>query len=191
MSAPSSIKLLGISGSLRKQSYNSGSLRAIASILPEDMTFSIADLSSLPFYNADVEQGGLPDVVKEFRAEVAAADALIFAVPEYNFSLPGVLKNAMEWLSRSPNPPADGKACAVFGASVSPLGTARGQFHFRHICVSLNMMVVNVPHVDINSAKGKFDAQGTLTDQPTLESLRLLVNELKGLALRLRVARAH
>ena len=191
MSAPSSIKLLGISGSLRKQSYNSGALRAIASILPEGMSFSMADLSSLPFYSADVEQVGLPDTVRRFRAEVAAADALIFAVPEYNFSLPGVLKNAMEWLSRSPNPPADGKPCAVFGASVSPLGTARGQFHFRHVCVSLNMMVVNLPHVDINSAKGKFDAQSALTDQPTLETLRQLLNELKRLTLQLRAHQGH
>ena len=100
MSAQSSIKLLGISGSLRKQSYNSGALNAITSLLPDGMTFTTADLSSLPFYSADVEQRGLPDAVQRFRAEVAAADALIFAVPEYNFSLPGVLKNALEWLSR-------------------------------------------------------------------------------------------
>ena len=159
MSAQSSIKLLGISGSLRKQSYNSGALNAIESLLPDEMTFIRADLSSLPFYSADIEQRGLPDAVQRFRAEVAAADALIFAVPEYNFSLPGVLKNALEWLSRPPAPPADGKPCAVFGASVSPLGTARGQFHFRHVAVSLNMIMVNVPHVDINSAKAKFDAE--------------------------------
>jgi chromate reductase len=189
MSTPPLIRLLGISGSLRKRSYNSGALRAIASILPEGMSFGIADLASLPFYNADVEQVGLPDTVQKVRAEVAAADALIFAVPEYNYSLPGVLKNAMEWLSRPPNPPANGKPCAVFGASVSPLGTARGQFHFRHVCVSLNMMVVNAPHVDINNAKDKFDAESTLADRPTLESLRQLLNELKSLTLQLRAAR--
>jgi chromate reductase len=186
MPAPSSIRLLGISGSLRKQSYNSGALRAIATIVPEDVSFSTVDLSSLPFYNADVEQSGFPEAVKEFRSDVAAADALIFAVPEYNFSLPGVLKNALEWLSRQPDPPAWGKACAVFGASVSPLGTARGQFHFRHVCVSLNMMVVNAPHVDINSAKDKFGADGTLTNQQTLNSLRELVRELKDLTVQLR-----
>ena len=139
----------------------------------------------MPFYNADVEQRGLPDAVQRFRAEVAAADALIFAVPEYNFSLPGVLKNALEWLSRPPAPPADGKPCAVFGASVSPLGTARGQFHFRHVAVSLNMIMVNVPHVDINSAKTKFDAESHLTDQASLETLRQLVTELNRLTLQL------
>jgi chromate reductase len=98
------------------------------------MTFDVAGLNDLPFYNADVEQRGFPESVGRFRQRVAAADALIFAVPEYNFSVSGVLKNALEWLSRSPNSPVSGKPCAVFGASVSPLGTARGQFHhFRHI----------------------------------------------------------
>jgi chromate reductase len=185
MSAQSPIKVLGISGSLRKQSYNSGALRAMASLLPENMTFTITEVASLPFYNADVEQIGFPDSVQQFRAEVAAADALIFAVPEYNFSLPGVLKNALEWLSRPPQAPVDGKPCAVFGASVSPLGTARGQFHFRHVCVSLNMVPVNVPHVDIANAKTKFDADSHLTDQLALDSLRQLLVELKSLTVRL------
>lgn len=190
MSAPTSIRLLGISGSLRKQSYNSGALRAIAPLLPEGMTFSIADLTALPFYNADVEQNGVPDSVQEFRDKVAAAEALIFAVPEYNFSLSGALKNAMEWLSRPANPPANGKSCAVFGASVSPLGTARGQFHFRHVWVSLNMMPVNMPHVDINNAKDKFDGASVLVHQPTLDSLRLLLDELRILTLRLRTTQS-
>jgi chromate reductase, NAD(P)H dehydrogenase (quinone) len=188
MATQSPIKLLGISGSLRKQSYNSGALRAIPSLLPDGMTFEVAELADVPFYNADVEQTGFPDAVKEFRARVAGADALIFAVPEYNFSLSGVLKNALEWLSRPPNPPVNGKPCAVFGASVSPLGTARGQFHFRHVCVSLNMVAVNVPHVDITNAKTKFDAQSQLTDTASLDALRQLLQELKTLALRLRAS---
>jgi chromate reductase len=186
LSTPTSIKLLGVSGSLRKQSYNSGVLRAIPAVLPDGMTFDIAGIAALPFYNGDVEQTGIPDAVQSFRAQVAAADALIFAVPEYNFSLPGVLKNALEWLSRPPNPPANAKPCAVLGASVSPLGTARGQFHFRHVAVSLNMIMVNVPHVDITSAKTKFDSQGKLTDQATIDSLKPLLSELKALTLRLR-----
>jgi chromate reductase len=186
MSAPSGIKLLGISGSLRAQSYNSGALSVVGSVLPEDMEFDVASLSDLPFYNADVEQRGFPAVVESFRRNVAAADALIFAVPEYNFSVSGVLKNALEWLSRPPNPPTNGKPCAVFGASVSPLGTARGQFHFRHICVSLNMIAVNAPHVDITNAKTKFDAQGRLTDLASIDLIRQLVGELRNLAIRLR-----
>lgn len=188
MSGPTSIKLLGVSGSLRKQSYNSGVLLAITPILPDGVTFEIADISELPFYNADVEQVGLPNAVTAFRAKVAAADALIFSVPEYNFSLPGGLKNALEWLSRPPNPPANAKPCAVLGASVSPLGTARGQFHFRHVAVSLNMIMVNVPHVDITNAKSKFDAQGRLTDQLSMDMLRQILLELKAMTLRLRPA---
>jgi chromate reductase len=186
MSAPSRIKLLGISGSLRAQSYNSGALSVVGSVLPEDMEFDVASLSDLPFYNADVEQRGFPAAVESFRRSVAAADALIFAVPEYNFSVPGALKNALEWLSRPPNPPTNGKPCAMFGASVSPLGTARGQFHFRHICVSLNMIAVNAPHVDITNAKTKFDAQGRLTDQASIDLMRQLVGELRNLTIRLR-----
>jgi chromate reductase len=189
MSAPSGIKLLGISGSLRAQSYNSGALSVVGSVLPEDMEFDVASLSDLPFYNADVEQRGFPAVVESFRRNVAAADALIFAVPEYNFSVSGVLKNALEWLSRPPNPPTNGKPCAVFGASVSPLGTARAQFHFRHICVSLNMIAVNTPHVDITNAKTKFDAQGRLTDQASIDLIRQLVGELRNLTVHLRDTR--
>jgi chromate reductase len=186
MSTPSRIKLLGISGSLRAQSYNSGALSVVGSVLPENMEFDVASLSDLPFYNADVEQRGFPAAVEDFRRSVGAADALIFAVPEYNFSVPGVLKNALEWLSRPPNPPTNDKPCAVFGASVSPLGTARGQFHFRHICVSLNMIAVNAPHVDITNAKTKFDAQGRLTDQASIDLIRQLVGELRNLTIRLR-----
>jgi chromate reductase, NAD(P)H dehydrogenase (quinone) len=187
LSERSSVKLLGISGSLRSHSYNSGALRALASLVPEGAGFSIASLVDLPFYNADVEQRGFPASVARFRGEVALADALIFAAPEYNFSISGVLKNALEWLSRPPHPPAFGKPCAIFGASVSPLGTARGQFHLRHICVSLNMMPVSALHVDITNAKEKFDAESRLIDQPALDLLRQLLNELCTLTARLRV----
>lgn len=186
MSEPATRRLLGISGSLRAQSFNTGALRAIASQLPAHTTFEIADLSDIPFYNADIEQrGGFPAAVEAFRRKVEAVDALLFAVPEYNFSVPGVLKNALEWLSRPPHPPANGKPCALFGASVSPLGTARGQFHFRHICVSLNMVPVNTPHVDIASAKTKFDSDSNLFDEASLAQLRELLAELITLTNRL------
>jgi NAD(P)H-dependent FMN reductase len=109
MATQSPIKLLGISGSLRALSYNSGALRTILMILPDGMKFEVAELTRIPFYNTDVEQTGFPDAVKEFRARVAGAEALIFAVSEYNFSLSGVLKNALEWLSRPPDPPVNGK----------------------------------------------------------------------------------
>jgi chromate reductase len=186
MSAASPIKLLGISGSLRAQSYNSAALAVVGSVLPESMAFEIASLANLPFYNSDAELRGFPAVVESFRRKVAAADALIVATPEYNFSVSGVLKNALEWLSRPPDSPTNGKPCAVLGASVSPLGTARGQFHFRHICVSLNMIPVNTPHVDITNAKTKFDAEGRLADQASVDLIRQLVGELRNLTVRLR-----
>ena len=188
MSGTTPIKLLGISGSLRELSYNSGALRAAAALLPDGMTFAIASLADIPFYNGDVEQRGFPTEVRRLRSEVAAADALVFAVPEYNFSVSGALKNALEWISRPPDPPAAGKPCAMFGASVSPLGTARGQFHLRHVCVSLNLIPVNTPHVDITNAKAKFDAESRLTDQASLEQMRQLLRELQSLTVRLRAA---
>jgi chromate reductase len=162
----------------------------VGSVLPEDVEFDVASLTDIPFYNADVEQREFPAEVESFRRKVAVADALIFAVPEYNFSVPGVLKNALEWLSRPPDSPTNGKPCAVFGASVSPLGTARGQFHFRHICVSLNMIPVNTPHVDITNAKAKFDERGRLTDQASIDLIRQLVGELRNLTIRLRGTQA-
>src|SRR5688572_21775573 len=108
MSTSTPLKLLGMSGSLRSQSYNSAALRVIGSVLPEAMTFEMVSLTDIPFYNADVEQRGFPTPVERFRQVAATADALIFAVPEYNFSVPGVLKNALEWLSRPPNSPVSG-----------------------------------------------------------------------------------
>jgi chromate reductase, NAD(P)H dehydrogenase (quinone) len=186
MNGATPIKLLGISGSLRALSYNSGALRAVDTMLPAGMSFAVASLTDVPFYSADVEQRGFPPAVEKLRKEVAAADALIFAVPEYNFSVSGVLKNALEWISRPPDSPVNGKPCAVFGASVGPLGTARGQFHFRHICVSLNVIPVNTPHLDITNAKTKFDAESRLTDQPSLELMRQLLGELQSLTKRLR-----
>src|SRR5262249_11341100 len=106
------------------------------------------------------------------------------------FSVPGVLKNALEWLSRPPNSPTNGKPCAMFGASVSPLGTARGQFHFRHICVSLNMIPVNAPHVDLPNANTQFDEHGRLPDQGSIDLIRQVVGELRTLTIRLRGTQA-
>jgi chromate reductase len=182
------VKLVGISGSLRQGSYNSALLRAAAELLPAGMTLEIATLAELPFYNADVEQQGLPPIVQDFRARIAAGDAVLVAAPEYNFSIPGVLKNALEWLSRPPHPPMSGKACAVMGATVSPLGTARGQFHLRHVCVSLNAFVLNAPHVDITDAKTKFDATGRLLDQASRDAITKLLSEVGVFARRLRNA---
>lgn len=188
MTSNTPLKFLGLSGSLRKASYNSGALRAAEALLPEGTAFAIAELRPIPFYDADVEAEAIPAPVAQLRKEVADADALVFAVPEYNYSVTGLLKNALEWLSRPPNPPAYGKPCAVLGATVSPLGTARGQFHFRHICVSLNMTPVNAPHVDIANARDKFDDAGNLVDAASMDQIRQLLHELKRLTAMMRNA---
>jgi NAD(P)H-dependent FMN reductase len=130
MTAAAPLKLLGISGSLRAQSYNTGALRAVGALVPDHITFTVASLAPLPFYSADVEQRGFPPTVDGFRKEVSAADALIFAVPESNYSVCGVLKNALEWLSRPPNPPATGRPCAMFGVVRKSAGNGAGTISF-------------------------------------------------------------
>jgi len=119
------VKTLGISGSLRKGSYNTAALRAALELLPDGMTLDIADISELPLYNDDVRQAGFPPAVKRLREQIAAADALLFATPEYNYSISGVLKNAIDWASRPPDAPVLGKPCGIMGASGGLWGTAR------------------------------------------------------------------
>ena len=179
------IKLIGMAEASGRPRTTMRRYERLMPLLPDDVTMETVNLVDIPFYNADVEQIGFPKPVEEFRQKVAAADALVIATPEYNFSVPGVLKNALEWLSRPPNSPVNAKPCAILGASVSPLGTARGQFHLRHICVSLNMIPVNTPHVDIANAKTKFDADNRLTDQASLDLMRQLIKELRSLTIRL------
>jgi chromate reductase len=186
MSDAGSVHIAAFSGSLRRDSYNSAMLRAAATLLPQDTTLDPCELAGIPFYDFDVEQRGFPPPVTQFRQRLAAADALLIATPEYNYSTSGVLKNALEWASRPPNPPLSGKPCALMGASVSPLGTARGQFHLRHVCVSINLIPLNAPHVDITEAKTKFDDGGGLTHQPSLDLIRALLAELRAFTLRLR-----
>jgi chromate reductase len=173
------IRILGISGSLRKDSYNTSLLRAARQCLEPDLEMSIVVLNDMPIYNWDVEQDGMPETVRKFRDDIARSDAILFASPEYNFSISGTLKNALEWASRPPEPPCSGKPCAIMGASVSPLGTARGQAHLRNICSALNLFPVNSPHCDITEARKKFDDQNTLIDAAAGEQIRDLLAELK------------
>src|ERR1700751_5957025 len=128
MSVPEVVKVLGMSGSLRRGSYNTAALRAASELLPEGMTLDIADLAPLPLYNDDVRLAGFPPPVQAFRDRIAAADALLFVTPASNYSIPGVLKNAFDWASRPPDQPFDGKPIAIMGASPGLLGTARAQY---------------------------------------------------------------
>ncbi|MDQ2801726.1 MAG: NAD(P)H-dependent oxidoreductase, partial [Pseudomonadota bacterium] len=129
MSESSTVHILGIAGSLRRGSFNAAALRAAETLAPDGMHFEHADLGSIPLYTEDLKQQGYPPPVEELRRRVAAADGVLIATPEYNYSVPGVLKNAIDWVSRPPQPPFDGKPVALMSASPSILGAARAQYH--------------------------------------------------------------
>jgi chromate reductase len=180
------IHVLAISGSLRRNSYNTGLLRAASELLPEGMTLETFDISRIPLYNDDVRAAGFPEPVQEFRDRIAAADALLIATPEYNFSMPGVLKNAIDWASRPPNPPLNGKPVAMMGASTGNFGTVRAQMHLRQVCVYTNMFPLNKPEVLVMRAQEKFNPDGRLVDETTRGFIRDLLVALTEWTLRLR-----
>lgn len=171
------IRILGIAGSLRKGSYNHGTLRAATALVPEGSTIEIFDLDGIPGFNQDQEQNP-PEKVAEFKRKIREADAILFVTPEYNYSVPGVLKNAIDWASRPYGDSAwDGKPAAIMGASVGAIATARAQYHLRQMMVFLNMFPINQPEVMIGNAGEKFDDRGNLTDEATKDFVRqLLVN---------------
>ena len=178
MQANADLTFIGISGSLRRGSYNSGALRAATELVPAGVTLDIADISAIPLYNDDVKAAGMPDVVEDLRARIERADALLIVTPEYNYSVPGVLKNTIDWLSRTPKQPFNRKPTAIMGASQGLLGTARSQYHLRQVLTALNALVLNRPEVMIASAASKFDGAGNLTDTPTREHIGKLLQAL-------------
>jgi chromate reductase len=177
--ADTNLKVLGVCGSLRKASFNMAALRACGELLPAGMSLRITSIADIPMFNQDVFDAGLPDAVKRFRAEVAEADALLIASPEYNFSVSGVLKNAIDWGSRAPNQVFNEKPVAIFSASGGPLGGARVQYDLRRILVQLWAHVLPRPEVFIGAAQTKFDAQGKLTDEATRKFLTELLAGFK------------
>jgi len=183
------LSVLGICGSLRKGSYNGMLLREAQRLAPPDTSIEIADLSEIPLYNGDVEAQGLPSAVRALRVRVRAADALLFATPEYNYSIPGVLKNAIDWVSRPVDGelPFDGKPVALMGAGAR-LGTARAQYHLRQVCVYTNMLPVNKPEVMVANAWEQFDKDGGLRDEKTRQLVTQLLASLAAWTRRLRAA---
>jgi chromate reductase len=182
------IEVLGISGSLRAASFNSALLRAAGHLMPEDMSLVVAEIGDLPHYSADTERAGFPEPVLRLRAQVAAADALLIATPEFNGSIPGVLKNAYDWASRAPNPPISLKPTAVMGAG-GRLGTSRAQQHLRDIAVSHDLKMVQQPQVLVTEAWEKFDRAGNLVDERTRDQVTRLLLALRSLTLRIRATR--
>lgn len=171
--ANSTYNVLGICGSLRAKSLNMLALRAAGKFLPETCRLTIADISAIPHYNQDVYDAGYPPSVEEFRQQIRDADALLFACPEYNFTLPGILKDAIDWASRKrPDMPLTNKPAAIVSATTGLLGGARVQYDLRRILSALHVSVLVQPEVFIGVAQTKFDDQGELTDEATAQFLR-------------------
>jgi len=174
----SKLSILGIAGSLREGSYNKAILRAAQEMVPEGAQLEIFDLAGIPPFNQDTEMEPA-EKVKEFKAAIRAADALLIATPEYNYSMPGVLKNALDCASRPYGDNVlDGKPVAIMGASIGMLGTARAQYHLRQSCVFLNMYPLNSPEVMVPFAHEKIDDTGRLTDRKTTEHIASLLEAL-------------
>lgn len=172
------INILGFAGSLRKNSFNRAILRAAVELAPLDISIETFDLEGIPPFNQDLE-GNAPEKVKDFKSKIRAADAILIATPEYNYSIPGVLKNAIDWASRPYRDSAwQGKPVGIMGASPGMLGTARAQYHLRQSFVFLDMHPVNSPEVMVPFAHEKIDQNGRLTDEKTREKIKELLISL-------------
>ncbi len=182
------IRILGFAGSLRKQSYNRALLSAAHEMALDDATLEIFDLEGIPPFNQDLENDP-PQKVKDFKARIRAADAILIVTPEYNYSIPSVLKNAIDWASRPYGDNAfDGKPVGVMGASMGMLGTARAQYDLRRSFVFLNMYPMNQPEVMIPFAQDKVDGNGRVTDEKTRQKIRELLEALVRWTKRTKVA---
>lgn len=170
--ADSELVFLAFSGSLRVASFNTATLRALAELAPSGVRIDEAQIADVPLYNDDERQQGYPASVKRLREQVRNADAIIFVTPEYNYSIPGVLKNTIDWISRPPDQPFAGKPASMMGASGGLLGTVRAQYHLRQIGVYLDLKFINGPEIMIGNAATRFDTERRLVDEPTRELLR-------------------
>ena len=180
------LQILGIAGSLRRGSFNAATLRAAQELAPSGMTIEVFDITPISPYNEDVRQQGFPPPVEDLRARIKAADGLLIVTPEYNYSIPGVLKNAIDWASRPPEQPFDGKPIGLMGASAGALGSGRSQYHLRQCFVFLNGLVMNRPEVMIPQAQHKFDGEGKLTDQATRDFITAHLSALTAWVQRLK-----
>ena len=168
MATEQSYNVLGMCGSLREKSFNMMALKAAGELMPPGMKLKVTAIGDLPLYNFDVQQKGFPASVDRLRQEVLAADALLFASPEYNWSVSAPLKNVIDWLSRyKPAVPFENKPAAVISATQGPLGGARGQYDLRRILDGLGVQWLRKPEIFIGMAQNKFDPEGRLTDEPT------------------------
>jgi len=180
------LKVLGFAGSLRKGSYNKALLRTALEELPADMELEVFDLEGIPPYNQDLDND-MPARVRELKRKVREADAILIATPEYNYSVPGVLKNAIDWASRPPGDNSwDGKPVAVMSASIGMIAGARAQYHLRQTFVYINMHALNRPEVMVPDVAGKVDSSGKVTDAKTREKVKELLVALAAWTRRLK-----
>lgn len=184
---PDTLTVLGIAGSLRAGSINRALLEAAQELAQDSMTIQIFDLTPIPMYNSELETDERrPAEVIAFKQAITRADGLLIVTPEYNYSVPGVLKNALDWASRPPDPPFVDKPVALMSASPGMLGGSRAQYHLRQICVYLDAHVLNLPEVFVGVANEKFDTKGELTDEKTREFVSKQLRALRDWTLRLR-----
>ena len=172
------MKILGISGSLRKQSFNTSLLRSALDVTPEGVTIDTFNLAGIPLYNEDVKVIGFPPEVVAFRTAIRAADAVLIVTPEYNFSIPGVLKNAIDWASRPPDQAWGRKPIGIMGVSGAMSGTMRAQYHLRQVLAGVDAQVLTRPEVFVRNGAEKFDGDGRLTDETTREFVKKLIAAL-------------
>ena len=178
------IKLAGISGSLRKDSYNTKLLRNLKELLPYDVSLDLISIADIPMYNGDLDlpiSKKRPPVVEAFRNKLADADGLVLVSPEYNYSIPGVLKNAIDWASRGEDSPLLRKPVAVMGVTPGMWGTTRMQIAFNAVFQFLDMRPVYKPEILIAQAKDKFDSHGFLKDEKAKELIKKKLESLKEL----------
>ena len=180
------LAFVGLLGSLRKGSYNAMLMRAAAELLPSDVTLTVAPIGDLPHYDADLDAAGAPEAVRRFKAQLRAADAIVIVSPEYNYSVPGFLKNAIDWASRKPDPALEGKPGLIMGVSTGAFGTVRMQHHLRQICVAVDVRLLTRPEIAIGRAQERFDAEGRLVDESTRDLVRSGLAALSAWTLRLR-----
>lgn len=170
-----SIHVLGICGSLRRGSYNAALLRAAAELLPASMTLTIHDLRPIPLFDGDVEAAGLPASVIALQTAIREHDGVLIATPEYNYSIPGVLKNSIDWVSRGKNQPLGGKPVALMGASAGGFATVRSQLALRQVLLALDARDLQRPEVHVANAGKLVSPEGVLTDEPTREKIRAML----------------
>lgn len=188
------IHLIGVSGSLRKGSFNTMLLKAAAQLLPADTTMDIVSIADIPLYNADLDlptSEKRPVSVEKFRKAIADADGILIASPEYNYSIPGTLKNAIDWASRGKDSPLLHKPIALIGATIGMWGTVRMQAHFQNIYLYMNMKPVYKPEILVAKAESKFDKDGNLIDETTKKLLSQKLETLKDLILQTRAEAVH